>query len=204
MSENTTKPINPIASSSGDDPPKRANQPVQQKIARPFSPVPLARQRQSPRPSVRERIVGPFNRYPRVNKPVAKPITPAKRDIEIELDEVREAWATYQSTNGRDAVYLYLEAVFALVRRWQRLNCALKNSQATLRLQADAPQMKPEPFGIIIFVTADLDVADSKMRSKWSRALRYAKQAKPESATEFIKLNGGINACARLFARASK
>jgi hypothetical protein len=63
--------------------------------------------------------------------------------------------------------------------------------------------MKPEPFGIVIFCTADLDVADAKTRSKWSRVLRYARTAKPvnQRLTDFIKSNGGINECARRFAR---
>ena len=124
-------------------------------------------------------------------------------EIDVELAAARSAWARYQSTSGRDAVYIYLEAVFVLVTRWQQLKYSLKNSQVALGLQADAPRMRPEPFGIVIFCTADLEVADAKSRSKWSRALRYARKAKPGNIrlTEFIKSNGGINACARMFAR---
>jgi hypothetical protein len=53
------------------------------------------------------------------------------------------------------------------------------------------------------FCTADREIADAKTRSKWSRVLRYALKAKPigQSLTEFIKSNGGINECARKFAR---
>jgi hypothetical protein len=60
-----------------------------------------------------------------------------------------------------------------------------------------------EPFGIVIFCTADREIADAKTRSKWSRVLRYALKAKPigQSLTEFIKSNGGINECARKFAQ---
>ena len=125
------------------------------------------------------------------------------RGIEVDLGEPKKAWERYRSTNGRDAVYFYLEAVFAVVTRWQHLNCALKNSRSALRLQHDAPQMKPEPFGIVIFCTADPEVADAKIKSKWSRVLRYARTAKPanQTLTEFIKSNGGINACAARFAR---
>jgi len=82
------------------------------------------------------------------------------------------------------------------------LRRSLKNSQAALGLQADPPQMKPEPFGIVIFCTANLQVADAKSRSKWSRVLRYARKTKPanQRLTEFIKLSGGVNECARRFA----
>jgi hypothetical protein len=63
--------------------------------------------------------------------------------------------------------------------------------------------MKPEPFGIVIFCTSDPELADAKMRSKWSRVLRFARKTKPgsQSLTEFIKSNGGLNECARKFAR---
>ena len=117
--------------------------------------------------------------------------------------KIDKAWRKYRSTNSRDAVYIYLASVFALVTRWRRLNCALKNSQAALRLQADEPRMKSEPFGIVIFCTSDFEVADAKTRSKWSRVLRYARKAKPagQRLTDFIKSQGGLNECARKFAR---
>jgi hypothetical protein len=116
------------------------------------------------------------------------------------------AWRKYQSINDRDAVYIYLASVFAVVSRWRRLNCALNKSRAALRLQAGAPRMKPEPFGILIFCTSDSNVADAKTRSKWSRVLRYAARAKPASQrlTDFIKSKGGLNECARKFARMSR
>ena len=150
---------------------------------------------------VRQKIAGPV--HPAVNERISKPTLNLISSIEAELAEVRRAWERYRSTNGRDAIYIYLTAVFRLVTRWRRLNCAVKNSRTALRLQAGAAQMKPEPFGIVIFCTADREIADAKTRSKWSRVLRYARKAKPveQSLTEFIKSNGGINECARRFAR---
>jgi hypothetical protein len=159
-------------------------------------------------PRIRHRIRGPFSQYPMVKnvlvkKPVWRPTQNRVSSIETELARVRSAWARYRATNSRDAVYGYLESVFALVARWQRLNYAVKNSRAALRLQHDAPAMKPEPFGIVIFCTSDPELADAKMRSKWSRVLRFARKTKPGSQrlTEFIKSNGGLNECARKFAR---
>ena len=154
-------------------------------------------------PAVLKRIVGPFSRYPLVKKAIAKPASKASSEIEVELAAVKRAWAKYRSAKGRDAVYIYLEGVLLLVSRWQQLKCSLKNSQVALGLQADAPRMRPEPFGIVIFCTANLQVAGSKTRSKWSRALRYARKTKPSNQhlTDFIKSNGGINECARRFAR---
>ena len=125
-----------------------------------------------------------------------------KSGLETELAVTNRAWRKYRSINDRDAVYIYLASVFGIVTRWRRLNCAVKNSRTALRLQAGAAQMKPEPFGIVIFCTADREIADAKTRSKWSRVLRYALKAKPigQSLTEFIKSNGGLNECARKFA----
>ena len=155
-------------------------------------------------PAIRQRILGQGSQYPLLkNALVSKPILHPVSSIEAELAELRNAWARYRSINDRDAVYIYLASVFGIVTRWRRLNCAVKNSRTALRLQAGAAQMKPEPFGIVIFCTADREIADAKTRSKWSRVLRYALKAKPigQSLTEFIKSNGGLNECARKFAR---
>jgi hypothetical protein len=164
-----------------------------------------------PRPTttpIRDKIFGSLSRYPLVKnalvkKPILRPTLNPASGIEAELAEVRSAWARYRATNSRNAVYVYLQSVFALVTRWRRLNGAVKNSRAALRLQHDPPQMKPEPFGIVIFCTSDPDVADAKTRSKWSRVLRYARKTKPagQRLTDFIKSKGGLNECARRFAR---
>ena len=100
-------------------------------------------------------------------------------------------------------MYIYLSSVFAVIMRWRRLNCVVKNSKAVLRLSPNPPQMKPEPFGIVIFCTSDPKIVDAKTRSKWSRVLRYAARAKPASQRliDFIKSNGGLNECARKFAQ---
>jgi hypothetical protein len=157
---------------------------------------------------IRQRMVGPLSRYPlvknaSVKETIWRPTLNAVSGIEAELAEVRSAWARYRATNSRDAVYGYLQSVFALVTRWRRLNCAVKNSRAALRLQHHPPQMKPEPFGIVIFCTSDPRSADAKTRSKWSRVLRYARKTKPgnQRLTDFIKSNGGLNECARRFAQ---
>jgi hypothetical protein len=145
---------------------------------------------------------GPISHLSAANK-VVQPNRTTRAEIEQGLGEVRKAWQEYQATNGRGAVYIYLEAVFALVRRWQDLNFAGRNARAVLRLQKVAAQVRPEPFGILIFCTADPKVVDAKTRSKWSRVLRFARKRKraTQPLTEFIKSNGGINACARRYTR---
>ena len=153
--------------------------------------------------TVQRKIVGPPSPHAIRRISIAKPKLTAKPDIDTELAEIRRAWRAYQSHNSRIAVYIYLSSVFAVIMRWRHLNCALMQSKAALRLQTNAPQMKPEPFAIVIFCTADPEVADAKTRSKWSRVLRYARKAKPagQRLTDFIKSKGGLNECARKFAR---
>jgi hypothetical protein len=150
-------------------------------------------------PHIEKRPVDPSSDHSG-NTPSASPPT---KSLEIELAEMGRAWREYRSINDRDAVYIYLASVFGLVMRWRLLDCALKKSRAALRLRPNPPQMKPEAFSIMIFCTADPNVVDAKTRSKWSRVLRYAARAKPagQRLTDFIKSNGGLNECARKFAR---
>ena len=184
--------------------PKQTNQRIPDKSVYPFSPAPVAKQPTAPtNPVVQERIVRPSSRCPLPTKPNSKLTPKPLSTVEADLAKVVEVWTRYRSTNGRDAVYMYLEMVFAVVRRWQRLERSKKNSRAILRLRNAARRMRIEPFSILIFCTADPKVADAKTRSKWSRVLQFARIANPanQPLTAFIKSNGGINACAGMFAR---
>jgi hypothetical protein len=206
------KDIDPSASGGvvANSPPKPTIPPIRPRIRGPFTRYPAVNRPISalatrstvlPRPLVRQKIVGPADRA--VNERISKPPLNPISSIEAELAELRKAFRIYRSTNSRRAVYIFLSRVFAVVTRWQRLDCALKNARAALRLKTDAPQMKPEPFAIVILCTADPEVVDAKTRSKWSRVLRYAQTAKPgnQRLTDFVKSNGGLNECARRFAR---
>ena len=214
MEEIIGKPIDPraLGGAVADSPPKPTIPPFRRRILGPFSRYPavnrpvsrLATKPTVPtRPLVRQKIGGPV--HPAVNERISRPTLNPVSSIETELARVRSAWARYRATNSRDAVYGYLTAVFRVVTRWRRLNCAVKNSRTALRLQAGAAQMKPEHW-IVIFCTSDPEIVDAKTRSKWSRVLRYAARAKPASQrlTDFVKSNGGINECARKFARTAR
>jgi len=172
----------PSTAAVGDGPAKQTNQPVQRRLVGPLSP----------RPTTRSSIV--------------KPSFTAKPNLEAELAETRRAFRIYRSTNSREAVYVYLSKVFQAVTRWQRLGCAIRNARATIRLQANAPQMKAEPFAIMVFCTSDPKVVDAKTRSKWSRVLRYAARVKPpcQPLIDFVRVRGGLNECACNFGRISR
>ena len=121
--------------------------------------------------------------------------------VRADLRKLREAWLRYQSTEGREAVYIYLAAVFDVVSRWRRAGKVDQYCGLALSVHSTEIDMEPEPFAFLIFCTADPAKVDKKTRSKWSRALRVVQWNKRESQSvrDCIKSVGGINACAAFF-----
>ncbi len=118
------------------------------------------------------------------------------------LEKIREAWNDFQSSRARDAVYGYLARVFAIVEHYKVRRKISKLLRHAFEF-ADLPfDRHADPFTAIIRCTSD-DSVDSKMISKWARALRYvARSKRPTMPLEkFVKRAGGINACAALYAR---
>jgi hypothetical protein len=118
------------------------------------------------------------------------------------LEKVRRAWEDFQSSRSRDAVYGYLESVFAIVAHFRvrrRTNALLRHAFEFANFPLDK---NADPFAAIIRCTSDRDI-DSKTVSKWSHALRYvARSKKPDCGLgTFMKEAGGINACAGLYAK---
>jgi hypothetical protein len=118
------------------------------------------------------------------------------------LERVRGAWGEFQSSRSRDAVYGYLEAVFAIVEHYRertRINRLLRHAFkfADLPFDKDA-----DPFAAVIRCTCGRDL-DNKTISKWSRALRYVARSKePDIGLRtFMKKAGGVSACADRYAK---
>lgn len=123
--------------------------------------------------------------------------------VKGDLARIGEAWMRYRTTASRNAVYIYLTAIYKVVTEWRRNGWADEYCGLALSFQTDHVDMEPEPFAILIYCTADSERIDRKTRSKWSRALRVAEACKKhdQSVREFIKDLGGINNCAALFSR---
>ena len=120
--------------------------------------------------------------------------------LKQDLLRVQNAWDESQARRERDAIYIFLTAVFELVAWWMGENRALERAQKALRLHHITPFDQEEPFAAIIRCTADPAKVDKRTRSKWSRALRYATYKSPsEPLDKFMKRNGGINRCAERF-----
>jgi hypothetical protein len=118
------------------------------------------------------------------------------------LERVRSACGEFQASRPRDAVYGYLEAVFAIVMHYKvrrRTNRLLRHAFAFANLRFDK---KTDPFTAVIRCTSEHDI-DKKMVSKYARALRYASRHKePDMGLKkFMKKVGGVNACAALRAK---
>ena len=139
----------------------------------------------------------------RMKKPVQDYVPYTTQALKQDLLRVRNAWEECQASRERDAIYIYLTAVFDLVAWWAAENGALDRAHKALRLKRICPFDGEEPFAAIIRCTADPAKVDKRTRSKWSRALRYALAYKspPEPLDAFIKRKGGINSCASRFTR---
>ena len=126
----------------------------------------------------------------------------AKARLARRLEKVADAWDDFQASRARDAVYGYLEAVFAIVehyKRRRRTNRLLRHAFKFANLPFDR---KADPFTTVIRCTC-VDHVDSKTISKWARALRYVAHCKKPGTRlkTFMKEAGGVNACAAAYAK---
>ena len=121
----------------------------------------------------------------------------------VTLEEVQEGWSEYQASKRGDAVYGYLHMVFEQVRWWLLLPS--KRQEALRVVRAENPQLRlpKDLYATVILATADPHEVNGKVRSKWSRVLRYAAEYKPpnELLRDFIQRKGGINECAGRYTR---
>jgi hypothetical protein len=118
------------------------------------------------------------------------------------LERISNAWNDFQASRARDAVYEYLNAVFAIVEHYRTRRRTNKLLRYAFEF-ADQPLDKnADPFTAVIRCTCD-DHVDSKTISKWARALRYVAHCKVSGTPvkAFMKESGGVNACATRYAK---
>ena len=113
----------------------------------------------------------PKRRTAQINRGAIRTSQEPAEIVETNLAKIREAWNQYQSTNNRNAVYIYLTAIYNVVRKWRRIDLVDDYCALALHFHRDHIDMEPEPFAILIYCTADPEKVDKKARSKWSRAL---------------------------------
>jgi hypothetical protein len=129
------------------------------------------------------------------------PAKASKIGLRQRLDRLVVACGDFKESRKRDAIYAYLRRVFGIVRGYRIKRRSSKLCQRAYQYAGLSPEMKPEPFAVVIRCTCD-GALDAKAISRLSRALRYAEQVKPkrQPLKEFVKSNGGINGCAAMFA----
>jgi hypothetical protein len=118
------------------------------------------------------------------------------------LEKVHRAWDEFQASRVRDAVYGYLEAVFAIVIHYKvrrRINRLRRHAFEFAHLPLDK---NADPFSAVIRCTCG-NAIDNKTISKWARALRYVRYCKTaqQPLKKFMTAAGGVNACADRYAK---
>jgi hypothetical protein len=109
------------------------------------------------------------------------------------FEKVRRASGELQTSRSRDAVYDYLESVFAIVEHYRvrrRTNRLLQRAFAFANLPVDRGA---DAFSVVIRCTSECDI-DNKTISKYARALRYVARRKESDMP-------GLNRCAAGYAR---
>jgi hypothetical protein len=133
---------------------------------------------------------------------ILSPITPPKAAnnhqsqdrLGRRLDEVSEIWDEVQEDRRREAVYRFLEAVFALVTSRKSAHQRKRLLRRAFKFAGLPFDPYVDPFAGIIRCTTGGEV-DRKTISKWSRALRFVAACKrPQTSLKrFMKKAGGIN-----------
>jgi hypothetical protein len=125
--------------------------------------------------------------------------------IPTRLEMIRCAWDDFQANRARDAVYGYLEAVFAIVTHYKVRRKTKKLLRHAFKFAELPFDRNADPFTAVIRCTC-ADLAENKAISKWARALRYVARCKERKTPlkMFMKEAGGVNACASLYARRCK
>jgi hypothetical protein len=127
--------------------------------------------------------------------------TTSKDRLRRWLQKVQFASHDFQASRARDAVYDYLEAVFAIVLHFKVRRRTKRLLRAAFRFADLRFDKTVDPFTAVIRCTCG-GSADNKLISKWARALRYATRRKPAAMQlkAFMKAVGGVNECAAGYA----
>ncbi len=119
------------------------------------------------------------------------------------LKSVRSTYRSYTEQRARNAIYSYLQSVFALVYKWHKEGSELWNARWCFLLEGQVVPERLDPFVAVISCTVDHCKVHRLTISKWTRALRYFMTHKPPDVPlqEFSRSKRGINDCAAKAAR---
>ena len=100
-----------------------------------------------------------------LKKPIQDDVPYTNQALRQDLLRLRTAWEECQASRERDAIYIYLTAVFDLVSWWTAEGRALERAYKALRLKRMCPFDGEEPFAAVIRCTADPAKVDKRTRS---------------------------------------
>jgi hypothetical protein len=130
---------------------------------------------------------------------------PLKSDRQLRktIEDLRELERKCFAARNRFAFYDYLAAVFELYVQLRRRNQAKSWARRIAKLLGLLKQNRTHPIRVIIDATS---TADNKMKSRWTRALRYAWRERKiwTDLASFLRENGGPAGCAKQFAAITK
>jgi hypothetical protein len=126
----------------------------------------------------------------------------SKNRLGRRLGELSDIWDEVQEDRRREAVYRFLEAIFALVTSHKIAHQRKRLLRRAFKFAGLPFDPDVDPFAGIIRCTTGGEV-DRKTISKWSRALRFVAACKrPQTSLKrFMKKAGGINGCAARYAQ---
>jgi hypothetical protein len=75
-----------------------------------------------------------------------------RRYAEPDLIAIRAAWGDFQSDRSRDAIYDYLQGVFALVLAWKGRGEIKGHVARLIKTYGMSSRVKAEPFSVVIIV----------------------------------------------------
>src|ERR1700724_3226525 len=118
----------------------------------------------------------------RLKKPVHDDVPYTTQALREDLLRLRNAWEDCQASRQRDAIYIYLTAVFDLVAWWTAENRAVERARKALRLRNIWVSDHIEPFAAIIQCTADPAKVDkradpngpARYGTPWGKRLRLS------------------------------
>jgi hypothetical protein len=121
------------------------------------------------------------------------------RQLRKTIDDLRNLERKCFASRSRFAFYDYLVAVFELYIRLRRTKQTKKAATLIAKLFGLRNQKRTHPIRAILDATS---TADSKTKSRWTRALRYAWRERKTwtDLASFLRENGGPAGCAEQFA----
>jgi hypothetical protein len=100
-----------------------------------------------------------------------------------DLGRLRGAWDDCQASHGRNAIYDYLNAVYALVTWWAAEGREIDRARRALRLQRLEVSGRDDPFAAVIRCTAAPGKADKRTRKREPPAPPRRKTDRPRQST---------------------